>query len=260
MVVLSPQSSPQMPRILDQTLKLTISVPGDINEECVEKIVFYLKSIVRFQYTVLEFSQKWHLHSCLCLDTPKDRNNLKRTVWKIVERYHKDADFKWAVRFDCLYNNDWYDTYLQKSESTRVIENTWDSVKVCDYYPSPEDQAKRLEYSAVKELRSGLTKQLDEWKKSSFQKTRVGAFQFLMDVNLRSTTEMPAFNERRLRERSLYLWRMLHHYTLPLNTDLIQDDITFQSDPSNPDRQIHVPPEAPKYSFVVGNPGDKFPN
>lgn len=122
------------------TYLITISVKGDLDDECAKDIKTYLAKKCRWIYAVLEYADKWHMHAACCYKNPTNAKSIKDSLWEKVKEYHADSVRKHAIHLSVMYNHNWFDTYLHKSESTKVLIDDYDKEQVGKLFPSIEQQ------------------------------------------------------------------------------------------------------------------------
>lgn len=136
------------------TFRLTISVPGDISEACIDDMKTYLMSRTKYMYFVKELSTgdnpKWHAHIAMCFKTaPKSMKDFKADFCRYhVKKYHPDIGRR-ALLWVAMYNHDWYDQYLKKSADTVIVFDNYDRESVTSAFPSLEIQQQLVEAAAT---------------------------------------------------------------------------------------------------------------
>ena len=124
------------------TFRITISVPGDLDTECSDRIVNWCRKQCRHAYVVCEqgASAKRHLHAAICLKTPAEGNNVIGYLWKIVQDHHPKAIRKFAMNKHVMYDHSWYDEYLRKEDHCEVLYAKYDRDEVTSYFPADAEQ------------------------------------------------------------------------------------------------------------------------
>lgn len=127
-----------------RTFNLTVSVKGDISDECIESIRSYVNSQTEFHYIVVEGeTSKLHLHAVLYYKYPMNKTKLRENIMtRKVKPFHPDAG-RAAVNLHVCPGRKWVDEYLRKEESVREISKKLPANldDLNDRYPSPETQA-----------------------------------------------------------------------------------------------------------------------
>jgi len=110
---------------------------------------------------------KRHLHILMCCKVACFKRNLCDTLWKLIKENHSDSKQGIAVRCDVLYNNVWYDTYLNKESDHEVVYTNYDASLEVNYYATPEQQeylqARITSSSAVDPYYSKLSTEFESY-------------------------------------------------------------------------------------------------
>jgi len=185
---------------------LTISVPGDISEDCVKQLVKYFRKATVHAYIVTELgeSDRLHLHAVLVYKDPMLGKKIRENVWdRFVKKYHPDAKGSIAVKVQVCPGHKWYDEYLQKEGSKTVHLDTYDREKVTDYFPSIAVQEALQTQSAVsRQAAPHITRDVELWSESPFENSAVGALNYLKHRMFVLRDMIPISDKRKLCDKA----------------------------------------------------------
>lgn len=140
-----------------KAFNLTISVRGDIKEECVKAVMKIVKKQAIYFHACVERMTKEgnpckkHFHCCFFTREPLDGVKWKDNLWqRQVKKYHPDSIGKVAVQNQACPGDKWVREYLTKTgENAELVEmqlpNDLDDLK--EFYPTEEEQNKLQELS-----------------------------------------------------------------------------------------------------------------
>lgn len=124
-----------------RSLKVTLSVKGDICDETVKRFCKWASKATMY-HVVEEFTNdRRHVHALLCYEKAVLAASVQENVYKrFVKPFHPDSIGKFAVKVNANYDNKWITSYLSKETSTKVIVSQYDACREADYYPPKEVQ------------------------------------------------------------------------------------------------------------------------
>lgn len=196
------------------TFRLTISVPGDLDDEVVKRVVSYCEKKCHYAYVVVEHGAnvRRHLHAAVCLKVPMEGNNLLGYMWKIVQAHHPDALRRRAVNKHVMYDHAWYDEYLRKESDVEVHYAKYDKDGVAAYFPSEEAQTELMSVVEGAEPARIADKYYDrlerEWiEYSPDGSTFRNAVEFLNHIMFVARTERCIADTRRFSQVAYCLFR-----------------------------------------------------
>lgn len=105
------------------TFKITVSVKGNISDQCVRSVCKALRKF-RQIYVVCEQGAAGthrHLHALVQSETPREKRNIQTVIAKVVKACHPDSNGK-AVKVNTCYDTEWYDEYLRKEDGVENID------------------------------------------------------------------------------------------------------------------------------------------
>lgn len=130
------------------TWNVTISTREDIDEIVCENIVRYVKKKCRYAYVVREMATKWHLHAVLCFKEAIEKKHFEETMWDKVKHAHPTSIKKVALKSTVCYNHAWFDQYLRKDKTTKVLFEHMDRDEFVKFFPSEAEQEELAECKA----------------------------------------------------------------------------------------------------------------
>lgn len=126
-----------------KTFKITISVPGDIDEKCKDRVLKRLEKSTVSLFGVIEYgdSQRKHLHICACFKTPPAVKQYKHKLFKEhVYPFHPDATGRHAVTMITMYDHKWYDEYLKKEPGREIVHDDYKRQLFEEAFPDADTQ------------------------------------------------------------------------------------------------------------------------
>lgn len=126
-----------------RTYKITISPKGDVSDECLAKIKKQCEKHL-YAYAVVErgTSGQRHCHIALCGHKEKQLKHWKEPWSELVMKCHKDSIKHIACKANVMYDNKWYEEYLNKEEDREIIYDRYNPENIAAYFPSQEVQDK----------------------------------------------------------------------------------------------------------------------
>lgn len=207
-------------RLDTRTFKCTISVVGDISEQCVTAMKKYMKTACAFAYGVVEHGKtgKAHLHALLVYDTAMHGKKLQENINKryVKQQGHPEAKNGLATVVTVQYDHDWYDEYLKKETGVQVIYDKYDRDVVSGFFPTKEVQAALQEranpkydpYKRLDECVAAWTEATPECESRGINECHEFIFRRMFSSRLME----PIFDRRKLRDFVLLVWRMRNRY------------------------------------------------
>lgn len=135
-----------------RSFNLTVSVRGDICDDCVKAVMKQVKKVAVFFHGCVENKTKEgnpckkHLHVCFFVRTPMDGVKWKQNLWdRQVKKFHPDSIGRAAVQNQACPGDKWVREYLHKTgEHAQLVEMQLpnDLAELEEFYPTQEEQAK----------------------------------------------------------------------------------------------------------------------
>jgi len=127
-------------KVLDtKTFLVTISVPGDLNDELIKKVCAWVRKQTTNAYVVTEHgaSDRLHLHALMVFKESRLSAKIRENLFtRFVKPYHPDAIGRVAVVVTVQYDHKWYDEYLRKEKTSTTHVDTYDRETVTSYFPT----------------------------------------------------------------------------------------------------------------------------
>jgi len=189
-----------------RTFLLTVSVPGDISDDCVKGLVKYIRRATVHAYAVTEQgeSNRRHFHAVMVYKDVMLAKKIRENIWdRMVKPHHPDAKGFVAVKVQVCPGHDWYDTYLQKEKDCQVHLDTYDRDKITDFFPTVAVQ-EALQAKAVtaKHAAPWLSIDVDVWSSMAFENTPEGALSYLKHRMFVARDMVPIADKRKLCEKA----------------------------------------------------------
>lgn len=203
----NPQPSKSKHDSLDtKSFLLTVSVPGDISDDCIKQLVSYIRKTTIHAYVVTELgaSDRLHLHAVLVYKEAKIGRKIRENVWdRFVKVHHPDAKGSIAVKVQVCPGHTWYDEYLQKEGSKTVHLDTYDREKVTDYFPTIAVQEVLQTKAALsRQAAPHITRDVELWAETKFENTPVGALNYLKHRMFCLRDMIPISDKRKLCDKA----------------------------------------------------------
>lgn len=226
-----PLGTPSSPRALKnsstldtRTFLLTISVPGDISDDCVKALCKHIRRATIHAYAVSEYgeSNRRHFHAVLVYKDPMISRKIRENVWdRIVKPHHPDAKGSIAVKVQVCPGHDWYDTYLQKEKDVQVHIDTYDRDKITDFFPTVAVQEALQTKAAIsKHAAPHVTRDVDLWISSDFANTPEGSLSYLKNRMYVLRDMVPIADKRKLCEKAFMYFEYRNGITEPTTDEL----------------------------------------
>lgn len=160
------------------TLKITVSVPGDISDECVTAVMKFLEKSSNSLFAVIErgkHDDHRHLHAAVLLKQPPAQFKTwkSRFYSQKVKPYHPDTIPSKALTAITMYNHEWYDEYLRgqregKTEVGEIIFDNYDRDAFEAAFPDSETQAALIKKRDRNTLPDPMHVRLYNWFREDF--------------------------------------------------------------------------------------------
>jgi len=216
--------SPSSPSLDTRAFQLTVSVIGDISDECVKALVKHIKSTTVHSYVVTEHGTngKLHLHAVLLYKDSRSSKKLHENIWdRQVKPYHPSSKGSVAVKIQVCPGNDWYDTYLQKESDCTVLLDNYDREEALAYFPTPAVQEALMAKGKLSGLASPwLEQDTTTWAAGTFDNTPSGALMYLKHRMFVLKNMQPLADKRKLTEKALMYWEYRNAVISPSEREL----------------------------------------
>ena len=161
-----PLASPEKanPEFRFRAFLVTLSPKVDITDHDVSAFVKYCKKKCQDAFVVVELGDngKRHLHACVCFHVPVEKRNIFDYWAKNMVKSYPGSIGRFACKVTIQHDHKWYDEYLRKGGE--IVYDSYDRDRVCQYFPSEEQQAQLIERKGVREIRVHIADQLlSEW-------------------------------------------------------------------------------------------------
>lgn len=203
---------------------LTVSVKGDISDDCVKEIVKHIDKTTDYSYVVTEFGEndKRHLHAVMLYKDPRTSRKIQDNVWqRFVKPFHPDSIGRIAVKVQVCPGNKWYDEYLQKEQAVTVHHDAYDREAALDYFPTQAVQEALMATHEHKGVACAwLEQDVITWSGSTFENTPEGALMYLNHRMYVVKNMVPIACPRKLTEKSLMYWKYRNQVISPTEREL----------------------------------------
>lgn len=129
---------------LVRAFNLTVSVRGDITDECVKAIKKWLTKNATYVHCVVEQeTSKRHLHAAMFFKEPRDKKKMRENLWaRQVKPFHPTSVGSAACQVQAAPGRKWIDEYLHKEDTVeRVLSVLPDDLDdLNEYYPDEATQ------------------------------------------------------------------------------------------------------------------------
>ena len=203
---------------------VTISTKGDVEHECVQKLVAHWSKCTAHAFVVSEFGEngKLHLHAVLLYKENRLRCKLHENLWtRFVKPFHPDSIGEYAVVVQVCPGNKWYDDYLRKESDSTVLFDSYDREAAEAYFPSQAVQEALMEHGNRKGMAAPhVDKRVAAWAASAFENSPAGALTYLQHCMYVEKTMVPLDDLRRLTSKSVMYWKYRNGHTAPTEREL----------------------------------------
>lgn len=233
------------------TLKITVSVPGHISDECVTAVMKYLEKISSHMFAAIELGKDdahRHLHAAVLLkQAPSNFKVFKSRFFKEkIKPYHPDSLAKRALTVITMYDHEWYDSYLrgtregEEKPPGEVIFDTYDRDAFEAAFPDAETQAALIKKRDRHSLPDPMHVRLYNWFREDYPD----------ETSVTMETWCVFFNECFLKGRLDYRDRrtrnelILKSYRYATNDIGLDDDMIKLMNSAGPTpRELYMPEE-----------------
>lgn len=203
---------------------LTVSVKGDISDDCQKSLVKHIRATTVHAYVVTEHGEsgKLHLHAVLLYKDPRCTKILQSNVWeRQVKKFHPDSIGKIAVKVQVCPGNKWYDEYLQKEQDCTVLLDTYDREAALDFFPTEAVQESLMATHKLKGFACPwLEQDIGTWAGGAFENSPEGALIYLNHRMYVLKNMVPIADPRKITEKALMYWKYRNGVVSPTEREL----------------------------------------
>ena len=108
-------------KIAVKTFRVTFSPKGDISDKMIKWVQKTYAD--NNKYIVCEFGESGqkHMHMLVQFNEPKQKKDLRDTLYRNLMKHHPDSNGKALVVNSC-YNMEWYEEYLRKEDNREDVD------------------------------------------------------------------------------------------------------------------------------------------
>jgi len=203
-----------------------VSVPGDISDDCVKRLVAHIRRSTIHAYAVTEHgaTDRRHFHAVMIYKDPMISRKIRENIWdRIVKPQHPDAKGSIAVKVQVCPGHDWYDTYLQKEREVEVHLDTYDRDKITDFFPTiAVQEALQTKAAISKQAAPHVTRDVDLWSTSDFENTPEGSLSYLKHRMYVLRDMVPIADKRKLCQKAFMYYEYRNGIVEPTTDELRQ--------------------------------------
>lgn len=202
-----------------RSFQITISVPGDLSKDTIDKVVKWIKKNTDHAYVVGERGEtdRLHLHAVVCFKESRVSSKIRENIWdRFVKPHHPDAKGSIAVKVQVNPGHKWYDDYLLKEREKIVYLDTYDRDSVTDYFPTQQVQEALMATVQLKNIAAPwIERDVEEWEKSTFTNDPSGALSYLKNRMYNLRNMVPISDKRKLTQKAYMYWEYRNRIVTP---------------------------------------------